>query len=77
MEAFLVFSQRPTVRKTKGFLLFSLHNVDPEFTSICPFSVLVWHRGSLKGRMATAGLGRVGGYLEPLQGIHLEGAFKE
>lgn len=41
------------------------------FTSIWPFSVLVWHRGSLKGRIATAGRGRVGGYLEPLQGIHL------
>lgn len=41
------------------------------FTSICPFSVVVWHRGSLKGRIATAGLGSVGGYLEPLQGIHL------
>lgn len=27
--------------------------------------------GSLKGRMATAGLGSVGGYREPLQGMHL------
>lgn len=42
------------------------------FTSICPFSVVVWHRGNLKGRMATAGLGSVGGYLEPLHGMHLK-----
>lgn len=27
----------------------------------------------MNGRMATAGLGRVGGYLEPLQGMHLTG----
>lgn len=46
---------------------------DQEVTSIRPFSVEVWHSGSLKGKMATAGLGSVGGYLEPLQGTHLRG----
>lgn len=40
-------------------------------TSIWPFSVLVWQKGSLKGRMATAGRGRVGGKTDPLQGMHL------
>lgn len=60
-----------TDNKERLALIFPFNKL--EFTSICPFSVVVWHRGSLKGKMATAGLGRVGGYLEPLHGIHLTG----
>jgi hypothetical protein len=40
-------------------------------TSNCPFSVDISHTGIWNGSTVNAGLGRTGGYVAPLHGIHL------
>ena len=51
------------------FFIFFFSNL---LTSYCVFSADDSHSGIWNGSTVTAGLGSVGGYLEPLHGIHLK-----